>query len=296
MGPAALPDGYRFSRAEPDDVELMRRWAVAEGWNPGIHDLDHAYANEPAAFVTLLRGAELVGGGTIVTHGNSFGFMGMFIVVPEHRGVGLGQLLWHHRLAILLERLGPAPTIGMDGVFAMQAFYERGGFRLSHRDLRFEGRVPAPQWATADAWAVAGSDLTDDEVAAICRLDEREWRIPRSGILRRWLRAPDTVVARVGPDVAPEGCAVIRRCAVGWRFGPIVADGDDAVRALAGAALDGLEGQQVQIDVPEFNAAGRRLVDELGLSVSFGCARMYYGRMPEKPGPRAVGVMSFEFG
>jgi len=294
-GTSELPNGFRFDNTEPEEVQVMRDWAIAEGWNPGLNDLDLAYGFEPEAFIALRHGDELVGGGTIISYGDSFGFMGMFIVAPQFRGAGFGELLWRHRLAILKSRLSPEATIGMDGVYAMQQFYERGGFKFSHRDLRFEGLLQADCSSQIGA-VVVGRDLSDVAIEAICRLDHNEWGISRSDLLRSWLRAPDVVVARIGTEVSPEGIAVLRPCERGWRFGPVIADGIDAARVLVATSTQGLSGQQVQFDIPEFNRVGLELAAELGLEVSFGCARMYHGPMPERPGPRAIGVMSFEFG
>jgi len=93
----------------------------------------------PEGFIAADLGGELIGGGSIVSYGGRFGFMGFFIIRPDHRGRGLGRRLWLHRRDRLIARLRAPPVIGMDGVFAMQGFYAREGFVLSNRDLRFEG-------------------------------------------------------------------------------------------------------------------------------------------------------------
>jgi GNAT superfamily N-acetyltransferase len=78
-------------------------------------------------------------GGAIISYGGAFGFTGFFIVTPACRGRGIGRKLWYLRRDTLLKRLHPGAAIGMDGVVAMQPFYNRGGFALSFRDLRYEG-------------------------------------------------------------------------------------------------------------------------------------------------------------
>lgn len=52
----------------------------------------------------------------------------------------------------------------------------------------------------------------------------------------------------------------------------------------------------MQLDVPEVNEAGLTLAARLGLSESFGCARMYYGVAPQIEVSGVLGVTSFEFG
>lgn len=129
-----------MSRAE---VEILVQWAAREGWNPGLHDAGIFWENDPQAFIAAESGGELIGGGAITAYGQQYGFMGFFIVRPEHRGKGLGNGLWHARRDRLLARLRPGASIGLDGVFAMQNYYAAGGFELSHRNMRFRAHDPA---------------------------------------------------------------------------------------------------------------------------------------------------------
>ncbi len=64
--------------------------------------------------------------------------MGFFIILPEYRGHGLGRKLAIALQNMMVLRLKPNASIGIDGVFDMQAFYKCGGFEFSHRELRFE--------------------------------------------------------------------------------------------------------------------------------------------------------------
>ena len=68
-----------------------------------------------------------------------------------------------------------------------------------------------------------------------------------------------------------------------------------ACRSIASAQVC-VEGQPVQLDVPEVNEAGLTLAARLGLSESFGCAPMYYGVAPQIEVSGVFGVTSFEFG
>ena len=57
-----------------------------------------------------------------------------------------------------------------------------------------------------------------------------------------------------------------------------------------------IQGEQVQLDVPEPNEAALALASRLRLSEVFGCARMYHGPAPSLPLQQVFGVTSFEFG
>ena len=88
----------------------------------------------------------------------------------------------------------------------------------------------------------------------------------------------------------------VRPAHVGWKVGPLTADRPDLARRLTNALLARIDGDQVQLDVPEPNADGLALAAEFGLTASFGCARMYLGPAPDLPLGRIYGITSFEFG
>lgn len=137
----------QMTRSEVGDLVA---WAAAEGWNPGLHDADLFWATDPEAFIAAEIDGQLIGGGAITAYQDAFGFMGFFIVRPAYRGRGLGNRLWHARRERLIARLTPGATIGMDGVFAMQDYYAKGGFVFSHRDIRFRADLTAAPISAAD--------------------------------------------------------------------------------------------------------------------------------------------------
>src|SRR5438045_764066 len=71
-----------------------------------------------------------------VRYGDDFGFVGQYIVAPEHRGRGFGLRIWTAGLA----RLG-GRNVGLDGVLDQVPNYDRSGFRFSHHHVRYGGTV-----------------------------------------------------------------------------------------------------------------------------------------------------------
>jgi GNAT superfamily N-acetyltransferase len=91
------------------EVDRLASWAAREGWNPGLHDAGLFWGTDPVAFIAAELEGELIGGGAITAYAGEFGFTGFFIVVPELRGRGLGNTLWHARRKRLLDLLARAP-------------------------------------------------------------------------------------------------------------------------------------------------------------------------------------------
>src|SRR5215831_398085 len=149
------------------ELDVLVDWAANEGWNPGNNDAQIFWDTDPAGFVAAELGGELIGGGSIVSYAGRFGFMGFFIVRPDYRGLGLGTRLWLRRRDLLISRLQSNAAIGMDGVFAMQPFYARGGFVFVNRDLRFEGIGAAamPEKNLVDLSAVPFAEVSRYDAA-----------------------------------------------------------------------------------------------------------------------------------
>lgn len=275
-----------------EELDVLVEWAALEGWNPGGHDADAFWAADPDGFVAAELDGELVGGGSIVTHGAHYGFMGFFIVRPEFRGVGLGRELWFTRRDRLLDRLAPGAAIEMDGVFAMEAFYAAGGFVTQHRDLRFAGVAAAP----AAAPPVGVVDVAGVPFEVIEAYDLAHFAGERSAFLRRWVAPPGGHALAVADDDRCRGYTVLRPARAGYRFGPLFADDAEVAEALYVAATARVPGEEVFLDVPERNEAAMALAERHGLQEVFGCARMTLGPPPTLPWDEIFGVTTYELG
>jgi len=289
MNSPTLPAGLSIGAMRREEADILAGWAADEGWNPGKADIGIAWATDPEAFIALRQGSELAGGGTIFSYDGRFGFMGLFIVRRELRGAGLGAQLWHHRLKRLQQRLKPGASIGMDGVFAMVPFYERGGFALAYRDLRFEGIAQG----TADPQVCA---LDPSMFALVEAVDRAYVPAPRPSFLRQWMFQPGAHAIGLIERDRLVGYGVARPARVGYKLGPVFAERPDIAERLIGSLMAKIAGQQVQLDVPEPNQAGMQLARQFGLKEVFGCARMYCGGDPKLPVEGIYGVTSFEFG
>ncbi|WP_295390555.1 GNAT family N-acetyltransferase [uncultured Thiodictyon sp.] len=278
----------------PEVGELVE-WAAREGWNPGLHDAELFWATDPDAFIAAERDGVLIGGGAITSYQGEFGFMGFFIVRPEFRGQGLGNTLWHARRERLLARLNPGASIGMDGVFAMQDYYAKGGFVFSHRDIRFRADIPDHP-ATApigDEEIVPLAEIPFDQVIDY---DRTCFPAPRPTFLGKWIAQPDALALGCRRGGKLSGYGAVRRCRAGCKIGPLFADDTPAAMALYAQLAGFAVGGPLFLDAPENNPAALALVHRHQMIEVFGCARMYLGPPPALAHQRIFGVTTFELG
>src|SRR5262249_44023836 len=126
-------------RMRPDGVELIRTWATAEGWNPGLHTGPCFFATDPEGFFVGEFDGRPVACISCVAYDASFGFVGLYIVHPELRGRGYGLQIWRAGMAHLGTR-----NVGLDGVLAQQSNYKRSGFAVAHDHIRYRGEGGGP--------------------------------------------------------------------------------------------------------------------------------------------------------
>jgi hypothetical protein len=284
-----LPPGYQIAQMTRAEAGMLDDWAAQEGWNPGLSDIAVAWAFDPGAFIAIRQDGALAGGGVIIAYGREAGFMGLFIMRADLRQQGIGRVLWHERLRRLRERLQPGAPIGMDGVFNMAPFYEAGGFRYLHRDLRYQGEAAG----RCDPAAMPLDQVAWPELAAY---DARVSGIRRPDFMRGRLTQPggQGFALRQGDGLA--GYGFLRPCRSGCKIGPLYAADPAVARRLLDSLLAAIPGQPVSLDIPEPNTAALRLMAELGWTQSFGCARMVNGTPIAVPVAEVFGVTSFEFG
>jgi hypothetical protein len=216
--------------------------------------------------------------------------MGLFIVKPEWRGRGLGGTFWNYRRDRLRARLKPGRPISMDGVFAMQPFYAKGGFAFTHRNLRMEGVGRA---GTSAAGLV---DLSSLPFAEVESYDHRHFLVPRPAFLQRWIRPEGGRALGKLREGRLVGCGVVRPCVTGFKIGPLFADTPEIAGELFTALSAHAAGQPLFLDTPENNPSALELAARHGMKEVFGCARMVLGSVPPIPWRSIYGVTTFELG
>ena len=279
-------NGLRIRSMRPDEISIAVSWAAGEGWNPGLaDDLCFAAADPDGFFIGELDGAPAA---TVscVNYGDSFAFLGFYIVREDLRGRGYGLRIWDAAINHAGSRV-----IGLDGVVAQQENYRKSGFKLAYANVRYGGTVEAP--AATQRGVIALGDLP---LAAVEAYDAIVFPAPRTAFLRRWIGTPAHVGRALLRDGALAGWGVIRPCRKGHKIGPLFADDRAAAEALLSALLASVGEGEVFLDVPSVNRDAIALAENLGLAPVFETARMYTGAIPHLQLERVFGVTSFELG
>ncbi|CAM9792715.1 unnamed protein product [Ascophyllum nodosum] len=293
------PDGISVEVMTLDDIQTMLVWARDEGWNPGNGDAESIFAaDEKGFFMAKSTSGDPIASVSGVKYGDSYGFVGFYICVPEHRGKGYGKFTFGYAIRHLEGRV-----IGLDALEAQRSNYAKWGFVVAHENIRFAGVVdlgalPPSPLSTGEAdERVVVEDVKQNYVAAVLDFDEKHVPAPRERFVRAWLSAPGHVarVAIIGKEV--KGYGVLRPSCDGSRIGPLFAQSDDLAHLLIRALVAGSSREtKVYIDVPAPNQSSIELVGRLGLTKQWTAYRMYRGLAPELPLEHIYGKTTLEVG
>jgi GNAT superfamily N-acetyltransferase len=286
---------YKIRPMNRSEVELCTQWASAEGWNPGKHDDQAFYAADPEGFWVGLLDGEPISTISAVRYGDDFGFIGLYIVRPEYRGLGYGLKLWQVAMQHLHGRL-----IGLDGVVAQQANYKKNGFKFAYNNIRYQG-IAGPSQAPSqtlnlftDMQVLPVSAVSNDWLVAY---DRNFFPQSRERFLTAWIGQPGVIARVVMIDDMVRGFGVIRPCETGYKIGPLFADEESIAQQLFDTLLGSVQhGTQIQFDIPAINSGARALAERHGMTPVFETARMYTGEAPKLDIARIYGITSFELG
>ncbi|MAS28485.1 GNAT family N-acetyltransferase [Synechococcus sp. UW105] len=281
------------------DVPLMTSWARQEGFAPGKGDVGiYRHTDRQGLWVGCL-GGEPIGCIAGVRYNLVYGFIGLYIVRPDHRGQGYGKELWQHAL----DHLESVACIGLEAAEDRIDDYSRWGFQPASPTIRWRTTAAptlgsSPDLPMPDGLRLLSGDAIPEPALQI--YDAQRELSPRPHFLSDWLHHPaGSVVALLDQHQACHGFARIRPCLLidgeGWRIGPLLADSPELAELLIRALLQDHPGVVI-IDSPGGNPFASPLMERIGFEPFARTLRMYRGRIPNQGLEDVYGLACLELG
>lgn len=278
---------YTIRRMKENEVQIAVNWAQKEGWNPGLSDANCFYQADPQGFFIGLLDDEPIAVGSAVIYSDKFAFCGLYIVKQEFRNQGYGLKLTEERLKYVGDRI-----TGIDGVLDKVSKYERLGYVVSHKQIRYE-------WTGRPSFS-ASSHIVDIRTIPFNQLenfDQKYFQAPRTDFLRSWTHQPDCYALGYLSDRQLAGYGVIRKCFQGYKIGPLFANSPLIAQSLFEAFCAKINEGPIYLDIPEPNKNAQRLVKDNQMNQKFEVIRMYRNGIPDvNLGEGIYGVTTFELG
>lgn len=281
-----MSNQFLIRTMQPSDLREVLSLAAAEGWNPGVDDATAFYAADPNGFFVGELDGKPIAYISAVKYGDSYGFMGLYIVREGYRGKGYGLRLWEHAVRYLGGMVS-----GLDGVPAQIENYGRDGFVYAYRQMRFRTDGAGMSADNLIAEATPASMLEQ-----IAEYDTSVFGFQRTAFLNKWLQMPQAAVfhTRLGSKVT--GYAVVRKCGSGYKIGPLFADDADTAEALLLRCCTSQGQGPYFFDVSDVNKPALALAEKYEMTMEFETARMYKNGKPVFPVEKVFGVTTFELG
>jgi len=279
--------GYKIRNATRKEVDVMVDWARKEGWNPGLHDADCFYTQDPNGFFVGLLYNKIIAAVSAVRYDNTYGFMGFYIVKKQFRGKGYGMKIFQKGWNYLGDR-----NIGGDGVLENLKKYARVGLKLAHLNARYQGFGTGTNIVGPNV--VKMQDISFNKLA---KYDDSVFGFKRHAFLKCWINQPENFAYGVVKNGKLLGYGVLRKCFEGYKIGPLFADNSPIANKLFESLIGRVSKKdKVFFDIPETNMGTLAIVKKYKMKKVFATGRIYTKGQPNFPLEKWYGVTSFELG
>ena len=282
------------------DVDFVTEISRKEGFAPGIGDL-RIYQNtdKQGLWVAWLNDIPI---GCIagVRYNESYGFLGLFLVIEKYRGRGFGLQLWKKALG----HLNDLPCVGLEAAPDRIDDYSKWGFAISSKTTRWQwlgnGKLRQESLRINDLKNFSFVEGTSIPANAVEKFDEKRENTPRPHFLSNWLNHPaGKVIAVIDKEGRCHGFGRIRPCLLkngeGWRIGPLMADTPKLLKILLNKLIDSHPGLII-IDSPGLNKYASEIFTDLGFKSESETFRMYRGYQPPVSMHDVYGLACLELG
>jgi len=251
------------------DIPAALRLKKLAQWNQTENDWLRLLRLQPSGCFCATIDGDVVATTTTTTYGHELAWIGMVLVDPKHRKLGIATKLM--RVAIeYLSRAG-VTTIKLDATPAGRLVYENLGFKEESLIERWEG--------IAGARAVVCSTLDTVARREALALDRDSFGADRSTLIEMLIE--DSYVAPLFATAADgqlTGYALARHGSAAIYVGPLLATDAAAATTLLDGLLSQVSGKHVYIDMNTNFEGARQILTERSFVKQRDLIRMFYGK------------------
>jgi GNAT superfamily N-acetyltransferase len=256
---------------QSDDSVTIRTWKQAdlgyitesiqkEGWGHARRDVERCWSLEPKGCFVAESNGDLAGHVFSVLFGE-IGWIGLLIVNPKKRGIGVGAALMEAAISYL-ESKG-AKAIKLEAVAEAAPLYRRLGFVDIFDSLRFRG---VPQRNEKPRRTVNASVMHEADIDEIAEFDAKCFGANRLSILRSLYGDFPQYCFHTKGNRCTNGYIMARKTLNGLWFGPWVCTDSHVAELLFSRLLEATEkdAKDLRLGFPAVNTNATKLVEKHG--------------------------------
>ncbi|MDA0990710.1 MAG: GNAT family N-acetyltransferase [Verrucomicrobia bacterium] len=239
--------GLAIRPLRPEDIPDAMQLCRDAGWNQTDRDWAMLIAANPAGSFAMVHHGRVVGTTIATRYGTTLAWIGMVLVAPAFRGMGIATQLMQQALASVT----PTQAVQLDATALGLGVYEKLGFAACGTVTRMICRhAPAPL-----ACPTAIETITDATMETLLETDAAVFGANRSDILRALRHASPNRCLRIVDREGRQGYVLGRDGMNAYHICPVIAADAALALTLVTAILSQLKGAPALIDVPEGQAA-----------------------------------------
>ena len=263
-------DRVQIRLLNESDIPAAMRLKEAAGWNQTENDWRLLLKLAPEGCFAATLAGEVVGTTTTTVYDNELAWIGMVLVHPDYRRLGIATKLLGTSLDYLHPKVG---TIKLDATAAGRPVYEKLGFRVESMVERWTRDV---EGMPDSAFPVRISSLNAATMDELVVLDRRAFGADRSKIIESLLKLAAPVLDRA-EDGSLIGYALSRNGSDAAYIGPVVMTDPRRIGPLLDKILGPLKEERVYIDLNTRFTDGLSALRERGFAKQRELIRMSKG-------------------
>jgi hypothetical protein len=269
------------------EMPLLYCMCSNDGRNPGLNDPDIFYRFNPNGFFIAIKNNELIGSISSVAYDETFGFIGMHLILPEFQNTLVEEKL----LEVAIHNLGNR-TIGLNCYETQVDYYSKHGFAPAHNILTYEGiseRKTVPMENIVSPFM--------HPLDFLLNIDKECFTFSRKDFLPLWLQQNKSLLLAKLVDHKYSGYGLFLPCADGNKISPLLStDPDTADQLLSALVYNMDEGTRFFLDLPSTNEQAILLAEKMNMKKIKNTVRMYLNSNPEISLNNVFGFTDYELG
>ena len=278
-----------YREMTPDDISAGLNLCRLAGWNQLARDWElFLRINSKGCQVGLDDAGNVIGTVATIPYENHFTWIGMVLVDPSMRRLGVGTQL----LREALELTAHQETIKLDATPAGREVYLRLGFVDEYKIIRMPGRPMITSNARPGARRATVNDFP-----VLLKFDRKVFGANRQSVLEWNFKGAPQYAFIVEEQGQIQGFCLGRPGYSFDQIGPIIANDANAATQLLTSALLQAADKPIVVDILTHTPEWVKFVSSLGFTESRHLIRMYRGsnNYPGVP-QKQFAILGPEFG
>lgn len=264
-----------------EDIPFAMEVKNLAKWNQLSQDWDAYLEYEPnGCFLAKVDGEE-AGTATTISYENKFGWVGMVLVHPSKRRLGIGTSLLEQCIEYLQQ--SGIDCVRLDATPMGREVYLKMGFVDEYELRRFQGSSPVQKGDSQKYSDI--SPIISEDITKINEFDQDYFGASRPHVLNALLNRQSDLCFYAQKDGKVTGYIMARSGYDAYQIGPWVADDAETAEKLLYTIFEQLPGETIFLDVPLINESGVKLMEKYNFTIQRELIRMHLGenKYPGKP-------------